>query len=187
MLSPSREERTVASALLLLSKTIPHQSPMSIKQRISSSCSKSEEESFSSKSHSVSSSTLTSLHGSSSRGNRPSHKLRIVAVVSRSHDTKFKVVRKKRSKVSWTSYDDPRKIVLALPAAASFKSDSSTEEVSCITSTISSAASTASSMFLFLNSLNGASRGFVRSHSTKKHGQSPLNSAVKVMRRIINA
>ncbi|EEF30310.1 conserved hypothetical protein [Ricinus communis] len=98
MLSPSREERTVASALLLLSKTIPHQSPMSIKQRISSSCSKSEEESFSSKSHSVSSSTLTSLHGSSSRGNRPSHKLRIVAVVSRSHDTKFKVVRKKRSK-----------------------------------------------------------------------------------------
>ncbi|XP_050230598.1 uncharacterized protein LOC126679589 [Mercurialis annua] len=164
---PSPEEQTVASALLLLSKAIPHrhhhrQSPnrfddgrirsLKLKQRV-----KSEDEqrlSTSSKSHSVShSSTITSAtEGSSSssfqeKSKRSSlkNKLRSFAVVSSNrHELKFKVVRKKRSTVSWTVSEN-RKIVLALPGTASLKSESST--LSCISSS-SSAASSCRSQYL---------------------------------------
>ncbi|XP_057999438.1 uncharacterized protein LOC110639159 isoform X2 [Hevea brasiliensis] len=143
---PSPLERTVASALLLLSNTNPlSPSPelgfdggsatVMTERSISES---SSEENLSSKSHS---SSLTS-DNDSSKEIRAAHNLRIVAVVARCHEKKFKVVRKRRTKVSWIS--DHQEVVLALPARASSKSEST--EVSSLSST-SSADSSARSRY----------------------------------------
>ncbi|OAY40433.1 uncharacterized protein LOC110623756 isoform X1 [Manihot esculenta] len=147
-LFPSPLERTVASALLLLSNTKPlSPSPefgfdggTDKALREGSESKSSSEEISSSKSHS---SSLTS-DNDSSKEIRAAHNLRIVAVVARCHEMKFKVVRKRRTKVIWSSDSEHPEVVLALPATVSSKSEST--EASCLSST-SSAASSARSCY----------------------------------------
>ncbi|CAK7342582.1 unnamed protein product [Dovyalis caffra] len=156
---PSPVECTVASALLLLSNTTPL-SPPPLKLRVdgeekkksakerSDRTSSSEEESLSLVSSGSKScfSSLTS-DGSSFKEIR-GRKLRSVAVVSRCHEMKLKVARKKRSKVDWSS-GHQKSVMLSPPEE---EAAASTESGSCLSST-SSAASSPRSHFMERNGL----------------------------------
>lgn len=78
------------------------------------------------------------------------HKLRIVAFVSRFHETKLKVARRRLSKVN-RSFGHQRSVVLAPPEKAAALV-ASTESGSCFSSG-SSAASSAQSHFMNTNGL----------------------------------
>ncbi|KDP26055.1 hypothetical protein JCGZ_21088 [Jatropha curcas] len=171
-LFPSSIERTVASALLLLSETKPL-SPSSpqpgfdggsviVKERNENKSGSEESLSFVSNSSKSQCSTLTS-GSSSSMKIQKAHKLRMVSIVARSHEMKFKVVRKRRSEVCWSF--DQRKIVLALPAKVSSRSESPDD--SCLSST-SSAASSARSRYV--------SNGTTRNQMEPKPERAKVNS-----------
>ncbi|CAL1352473.1 unnamed protein product [Linum trigynum] len=151
---PSTPESTAAAALLLLSATIeaadelasPSLSPLTCAKPNFDAQTLSTGRKFKSKIGAEKSSVSSgsgSCISSSPEEVVPAHKLRIVALVARGHDMKLKVVRKKRSKVYWTSIDR-KELVLGYPEAAS-KSAASTE-TSCL-STTSSAASSARSRY----------------------------------------
>ncbi|XP_011048123.1 PREDICTED: uncharacterized protein LOC105142268 [Populus euphratica] len=141
---PSPVECTVASALLLLSNTTPISPPSnlgvdgkkSVKERSDRKRS-SEEESLSSVT-SGSKSCVSSLTSDvSSFKEIRAHKLRIVAFVSRCHEMKPEVARRKRSEVSWIS-GHQRTVVLAPPEKAV---EASTESGSCLSRTSSAVSS----------------------------------------------
>ncbi|WCJ33464.1 hypothetical protein M5689_014824 [Euphorbia peplus] len=136
-LFPSHVERTVAAALLLLSDSkSPSPSPIfrRLKEEISSEEEKESLSLFSTCSESKSKSSSITSDDVSSVDNRPSHKLRFV-----SHEIKFKVVKKRRSKVYWNSSDD-RILMLTMPTVKTSRSEST--EASCLSSnTVTSAAS----------------------------------------------
>ncbi|KAF9679638.1 hypothetical protein SADUNF_Sadunf06G0035500 [Salix dunnii] len=164
---PSPDECTVASALLLLSNTTPlsppskqllDQSKLALRFKFAwiltndvvfflgslgvdgkkyvneRSC---EEESLSSVTSGSKSCVSYLTSDVSSFNEIRAHKLRIVAIVSRCHEMKPKVARKKRSKVNWSS-GHQRTVVVAPPEKAV---EASTESGSCLSSTSSSASS----------------------------------------------
>ncbi|KAE9466050.1 hypothetical protein C3L33_02042, partial [Rhododendron williamsianum] len=133
---PSLLERTVASALLLLSTPPPSLSPPTGESKLSAD---SEKSSLAALSASRScSSTVTNDDGSSAEARaRP---LRMIAAVARCHDMKLKVVRKSRSKKIWRC--DTRKLIsIGKPTGVSLERASETTSSSCLSSS-SSAVST---------------------------------------------
>ncbi|KAL3819797.1 hypothetical protein ACJIZ3_005702 [Penstemon smallii] len=124
---PSTLERTVASALLLLSSSPPVTKVI---------CSTPE--------------SNGSVDGESS-GSPPM--LRLVAYVSGFNDMKFKVVRKKRSKSIWISDDKKLNIIEPKPTCAPASSDCVSE---ITTADTSSCLSSASSTYSSINKTNAA-------------------------------
>ncbi|KAH9648307.1 hypothetical protein KPL70_025532 [Citrus sinensis] len=149
---PSPLERTVASALLLLS--VSNQSPSLSSPLfdtdgellLKSKSSSRDEESVSLLSSGDSKrcvSTVTSEDASSSEIR--AHKLRIIAVVARCHEVKLKVMRKSRSKMSQKFKADKPPPSRQLTEKTTASSGSlSTEAGSCLSSTASAVSSSQS-------------------------------------------
>ncbi|XP_058205586.1 uncharacterized protein LOC131319377 [Rhododendron vialii] len=131
---PSLLERTVASALLLLSTPPPSLSPPTGESNLSVD---SEKSSLALSASRSSSSTVTNDDGSSVEARaRP---LCMIAAVARCHDMNLKVVRKSRSKKIWRC--DTRKLIsIGKPIGVSSERGSETTS-SCLSSS-SSAVST---------------------------------------------
>ncbi|CAK9182401.1 unnamed protein product, partial [Ilex paraguariensis] len=126
---PSQLERTVASALLLLSTTPP------ICKSKSNNCSESLMLSTSkSNSKSCGSSSSVTTSDDCSSAEVRAHELQMVAVVARCYEMKLKVVRKRRSKSSfWIS--DHQKLTSGTPEPTVSENVSEiTEASSCVSS-----------------------------------------------------
>ncbi|CAI0439594.1 unnamed protein product [Linum tenue] len=146
---PSALESTAASALLLLSATAaadlasPSLSPLTCEKPDFDAASLSTGRKFPSKiaaeKSSVSSGSRSCISSSPEEVALPAHKLRIVAFLARGHDMKLKVVRKKRSKVYWSSIDR-KEHILSFPEV----SKSASTENSCLSTTSSAASSSRS-------------------------------------------
>ncbi|CAN1256119.1 Urease accessory protein G [Linum perenne] len=141
---PSTLECTASAALLLLATTAGTPSPcLSPPSGAKSGVDTEFLSQHKSKTKAEKSLSCISSRGSgscisSSSGMVPAHKRRIVAVVGRGYDMKFKVVKKKRSKVCWSSIPRQEPVLRCPPSS---KSDSM--ETSSLSSTSTAASSIA--------------------------------------------
>ncbi|GFY96217.1 hypothetical protein Acr_11g0005230 [Actinidia rufa] len=126
---PSPIERTVASALLLLSSAHHSLPPDGSEKSLALTNSKSE-----------CSLSVTCDDGSSAETR--AHPMRMIAVVARCHEMKLKVVRKTRSKV-FRRPDHQKIYSIKIPEG--FPSECASETTSCVSSSSSAAVSSARS------------------------------------------
>ncbi|CAN0890442.1 hypothetical protein LINGRAHAP2_LOCUS16432 [Linum grandiflorum] len=186
---PSTLECTAVASLLLLSATIPNvpsqsaSPPSFAKPTFDADQSLSTGTEFKRKFRGEESSNLVSSASGSSISPSdliPAHKLRIVAVVALDSDMKLKVVRKKRSKVYWTSIDQEKEVVLGRAAKVPAKSVST--ENSCLSS-----ASSASSSSRSWYNIGGTKKTEVNSTEKWRKKQAGLTSGSKHMNHLADS
>ncbi|XP_054803708.1 uncharacterized protein LOC129306919 [Prosopis cineraria] len=168
---PSSQERTVASALLLLSVPPPSSSPSLSPTRFDTDPSDStpersrnkscRDDSFVSSGSKSSSSPLFGEDGSSEQiiGRR----IRFFSAVARYRQMKFKIARKSRSKITWVSNDDLPKPNTSM---ASKLSDYTADASSCLSSGSSGTSSARS-----LRYINRTKRGKMVGMLKRNHAQ----------------
>ncbi|KAI4300787.1 hypothetical protein L6164_034123 [Bauhinia variegata] len=167
---PSSQERTVASALLLLSSTTP--SPSLSPPRFDSDVNELREERSTNKScresffTSVSKSSCSSLiHDDGSSEEVRARRMMFFSAVARCREMTFKVVRKSRSKVLWDSTSSSDKKVTT-GMASKVSPGSASTEASCLSSS-SSGVSSAGSLRYINRARADTMLGMVREHDRK--------------------